>query len=137
LGFLRALGELGATLMIAGNSMAPLILLGLGLYLVGVVWLYRYKTYPRTASGWAESILLPLLPLGIPVALMLPFITWRWPVSNLYGIPLLWVVPHAVSLSLGMAWLGLSVWVITRRGEFYQPAATLHGTTEAPILGQM
>ena len=98
----------------AGSSMAPLILLGLGLYLVGIVWLYRYRTFPRTASGWAEGILLPLLPLGIPIALMLPFITWRWPVSNLYGIPLLWVLPHTLSLSLGLAWLGLSAWVITR-----------------------
>ncbi len=101
----------------AGSSMAPLILLGLGLYLVGIVWLYRYRTFPRTASGWAEGILLPLLPLGIPIALMLPFITWRWPVSNLYGIPLLWVLPHTLSLSLGLAWLGLSAWVITRRSS--------------------
>jgi hypothetical protein len=99
----------------AGSSMAPLIWLGLALYLVGVVWLYRYRALPQTASGWAEAILLPLLPLGVPVALMLPFITWRWPVSNLFGIPLLWVLPHAVSLSLGLAWLGLSVWVITQR----------------------
>ena len=53
--------------------------------------------------------------MGIPIALVLPFITWRWPVSNLYGIPLLWVLPHAVSLSLGLVWLGLSVWVVTRR----------------------
>jgi len=98
----------------AGSSMAPLILLGQGLYLVGIVWLYRYRTFPRTASGWAEGILLPLLPLGIPIALMLPFITWRWPVSNLYGIPLLWVLPQTLSLSLGLAWLGLSAWVITR-----------------------
>ena len=99
----------------AGSSMAPLLLLGLGLFLVGVVWLYQYQPVPSTASGWAERILLTLLPLGIPIALLLPFITWRWPVSNLYGIPLLWVLPHAVSLSLGLAWLGLSVWVITRR----------------------
>ncbi len=92
---------------LASNSMAPVIVLGLGAYLVGVIWLYRYEPFSRTASGWAERILLTLLPLGIPVAFMLPFITWRWPVSNLYGIPLLWVLPHAVSLSLGLVWLGL------------------------------
>jgi len=69
--------------------------------------------------GWTEGILLSLLPLGIPIALMLPFITWRWPVSNLYFIPLLWVLPHAVSLLLGLVWLGLSVWVIAR-GETAQ-----------------
>ena len=101
----------------AGDPLVPVIILGLGVYLVGVIWLYRYQLFPRTASGLAEGILLPLLPLGIPVMLMMPFITWRWPVSDLYGIPLLWVLPHAVSLSLGLVWLGLSVWVVTRGGE--------------------
>jgi hypothetical protein len=96
------------------QGMTPLLLLGLGLYLVGVIWLYRYGPYPSTASGWAKTVLLPLLPLGIPIALMLPFITWQWPISDLYGIPLLWVLPHALSLSLGLAWLGLSIWVITQ-----------------------
>lgn len=97
----------------ASNLMAPLVWLGLGLYLVGVIWLYRCTPNPRTASGWAQFLLLRLLPLGIPLALALPFITWRWPISNLYGIPLLWVVPHWVSLSLGLLWLALSTWVIT------------------------
>jgi len=103
---------------LASNALSPLILLGLGIYLVGVLCLYRYGTMPRTASGWAEVILLPLLPLGIPIMLALPFITWKWPLSNLYGIPLLWELPHAVSLSLGLVWLGISVWVITRQGNF-------------------
>jgi hypothetical protein len=49
--------------------------------------------------------------------LMLPFITWKWPVSSLYGIPLLWVLPQAVSLALGLVWLGLSTWVVRRGGE--------------------
>lgn len=99
----------------ASNAMAPLVWLGLGLYLVGIVWLYRYRTLPRTFTGWAEAVLLALLPLGIPIALMLPFISWSWPISNLYGTPLVWSLPHAVSLSLGLVWLGLSVWVITQR----------------------
>ena len=120
----------------ASNAMTPLLLLGLGIYLVGVVWLYQYKTLPRTASGWAEFTLLPLLPLGIPVALVLPFITWRWPVSNLYGIPLLWVLPHAVSLSLGLVWLGLTVWVLTRRVESSGQKTTFQEAPEAPIIGQ-
>lgn len=33
--------------------------------------------------------------------------------SNLSGIPLLWVLPHAVSLTAGMPWLVLSAWVTT------------------------
>ena len=101
----------------AGDPLVPVIILGLGVYLVGLIWLYRYELFPRTASGLAEGILLPLLPLGIPVMLMMPFISWKWPVSNLYGIPLLWALPHAVSLALGLVWLGLSVWVVTRGGE--------------------
>jgi hypothetical protein len=96
----------------ASNAMSPWVWLGLGLYLAGVVWLYRYRAFPGTAYEWADAILLPLLPLGIPIALVLPFLTWRWPISNLYGIPLLWLLPHAVSLTLGLLWLGLSVWVI-------------------------
>jgi len=101
----------------AGNAMVPVVVLGLGLYLVGIVWLYQYQSFSRTTSGLAEGVLLTLLPLGIPVMFMLPFITWKWPVSSLYGIPLLWVLPHAVSLLLGLVWLGLSVWVITRGEE--------------------
>lgn len=101
----------------ASDPVLPLLILGLGAYLVGVIWLYRYESFPKTAAGWAESILLPFLPLGIPVMFIMPFITWKWPMSDLYGIPLLWVLPHAVSLSLGIVWLVLSVWVVTRSGE--------------------
>jgi hypothetical protein len=114
------------------NKMAPLVVLGLGAYLAGVAWLYRYWTVPKTVSGWAEGIMLPLLPLGIPVALMLPFITWKWPVSNLYGIPLLWELPHAVSLSIGLVWLGLSVWVITRQGVFFEPQVQIVSKEQSP-----
>lgn len=105
----------------ASDPLLPLLILGLGVYLVGLVWLYRYESMPKTASGFAQGILLPLLPLGIPVMFMLPFVSWKWPVNELYGIPLLWVLPHAVSLSLGVVWLGLSVWVITRGGEAVMP----------------
>jgi hypothetical protein len=101
----------------ASNALAPVIQQGKGTYLVGVFWLYRLTSFSRTAAGVAEGILLPLLPLGIPVMLMLPFITWKWPVSNLYGIPLLWALPQAVSLGLGLVWLGLSTWVVRRGGE--------------------
>jgi hypothetical protein len=83
-------------------------------YLVGVNWRYWHAPLPRTTYEWAESVLLLVLPLGIPVVLALTFITFTQPVSSLYGIPLLWVIPHAVSLSLGLVWLALSVWVITR-----------------------
>lgn len=112
-----------------GSSLGPLVWLGLGIYLLGIAGLYRSWTFRRTAGAWVQAILLPLLPLGIPLALTLPFITWRWPVSKLYGIPQVWALPHGVSLSLGLVWLGLSVWVITQRGGDARPAMVFH---EAP-----
>jgi hypothetical protein len=113
-----------------GNSMAPTILLGMGIYLVGVIWLYGSEPFSRRASAWAERALLLLLPLAIPIAFMLTFITWKWPVSNLYGIPLLWVLPHEISLSLGLVWLVLSAWVIARGGETPGRALSFQGTSE-------
>jgi hypothetical protein len=101
----------------AGSSLEPLIGVGIGAYLVSVLWLYRSEPIPRTVFAWVERGLMSLLPLAIPLALVLPFISARWPVSNLYGVPLLWVLPHAVSLSLGLVWLGLSAWVVTREGK--------------------
>lgn len=121
---------------LASNSMAPVIVLGLGAYLVGVIWLYRVVPFSRTASGWMERVLLAFLPLAIPVTFMLTFITWKWPVSNLYGIPLLWVLPHAISLSLGLIWLGLSAWVVARGGESSGMAVSLQGPSKVLILGQ-
>jgi hypothetical protein len=113
-----------------GNSMAPTILLGMGIYLVGVIWLYGSEPFSRRASAWAERAVLLLLPLAIPIAFMLIFITWKWPVSNLYGIPLLWVLPHEISLSLGLVWLVLSAWVIARGGGTPGRALSFQGTSE-------
>ena len=118
----------------SASSMAPAIVLGLGVYLVGLIWLYRYAPFDRTASGWAERVLLLLLPPAIPVIFMLTFITWRWPVSSLYGIPLLWELPHAVSLPLGLVWLGLSAWAVTRGGEASGPAEAVQGASDSPII---
>lgn len=120
----------------ASNRMEPLLILGLTVYLVGVFWLYRCEFSPRKVAGWAQAILLPLLPLGIPLIFMLPFITWKWPVSNLYGIPLLWVLPHAVSLSLGMLWLVLSAWVVTGGNEAPGQARVIEQAVQSPFLGQ-
>ena len=101
----------------AGSSIAPAIFLGMAVYLASAIWLYRSEPYSMTTSGWAERVLLLLLPLAIPLAFMLTFISWKWPVSSLYGIPLLWELPHAVSLSLGLVWLGLSAWVVTAKKD--------------------
>ena len=110
------------------SVLMPAILLGLGFYLVGLFFLYRDIRSARSAAGWAKRLLLTILPLAIPVTFMLPFITWKWPVSDLYGIPLLWVLPHTLSLSIGLVWLALSVWVVTQA----QAAGPTAAVQEAP-----
>ncbi len=98
----------------AGSVMGPVILVGVVIYLAGVIWLYWLERFSGTAAGWAARVLLALLPLGIPLTFMSTFITWKWPMSPVYGVPLLWELPHIVSLSIGLVWLALSVWVVTR-----------------------
>lgn len=119
----------------SSNSMLPAVVLGMGVYLAAVIWLYRYNNMTRTASGWASLVLLLILPLAIPLAFMLPFITWKWPVSSLYGVPLLWVLPHAVPLSLGLVWLLLSASVITR-AEKIHPGGPFQVASEASLTGK-
>lgn len=120
----------------ASNAVVSLLILGLVVYAAGVVWLYRCVLPARAAAGWVQAILLALLPLGIPLIFMLPFITWKWPMSPLYGIPLLWVVPHAVSLSLGMLWLVLSTWVVTREDEASGQMPAFQPPVQSPILSR-
>ncbi len=91
------------------------IAVGLGGYLLGVVFTYREAWFRPGIGGWVERLLMLILPLAIPVAFALPFITWTTPVSSLYGIPLLWAVPHEVSLAVGVGWMGVAVWVIVKR----------------------
>jgi hypothetical protein len=111
------------------------IALGLGAYLLGIFLLYRDIPFARAVTGWASRLLLAFLPLAIPVAFMLPFISSLWPISTLYGIPLLWVLPHELSLSIGVVWLALSVWVVTQDERSERFAAAVGKASEAPPLG--
>jgi hypothetical protein len=111
------------------------VILGLGIYLLGLFFLYRDSPTTRTRSGWVMRLLLALLPLAIPITFILPFISWKWPMSDLYGVSLLWVLPHGVSLSIGMAWLVLSAWVITREGTAAKPTTAVVRASEAPTPG--
>ncbi len=88
--------------------------IALGGYVLGLLLLFwaAWRVNPRPA--WAEIALLSVLPLGIPLTFVLPFVTWNWPVSELYGIPALWVIPEPLSLAGGFTWLLLSIWLITR-----------------------
>ncbi len=121
------------------NLSLAAILLGLAVYLIGLFLVYRAAPIARRSSrwvaGWFMRALLALLPLVIPVTFMMPFITWKWPVSDLYGVPLLWVLPHGLSLSIGMAWLALSAWVVTQGSETAGPAVAVGEASGVPLLG--
>ncbi len=118
-----------ATIMTATNNMyrLPFFLtdgvlaaesvLGLGLFLAGVLQIYREGGFESTGESLGPAALLTLALLVMPATPALAFITNTRPVSNLYGLPLLWEIPHFVSLLFFMAWLGLSVWVVSRPGK--------------------
>ena len=125
------------------SALVTAIVLGLGVYLLSLsfnlFYLFRDIPHSRTVPGWASPgwpvrILLVLLPLAIPLTFMLPFITWKWPVHDLYGTPLLWELPHTQSLSIGVVWLALSVWVVTQGAEAARPTAAVGEASEAPLL---
>jgi hypothetical protein len=103
------------------DAVSAAIVLGLLIYLLGLFLLYRGDGLHVGVAAWVERLLLAILPLAIPLTFMLPFITWKAPVSSLYGTPLLWVMPHALSLSIGLFWLGLSVWVVTKKSQLAGP----------------
>lgn len=116
------------------NALTTEIILGLGVYLLGLFLVYRDILFARTAPGWAPRLLLAFLPLAIPLTFMLPFITWKRPISDLYGTPLLWELPHALSMTIGLVWLALSVWVVTQGAEVARPTAVMVEAPEAPPL---
>jgi len=118
------------------SFLASTVVLGLGAYLLGlcfslwfrIIYLKRNISLPREIL---RGTLLALLPLAIPITLALPFITWRWPISVLYGIPFLWKLPHDLTLSIGLVWLFLSAWVVILKADGIKPAARLGELTEA------
>jgi hypothetical protein len=110
------------------------IVFGLGVYLLGLFFLYRGARFALKGPGWASRLLVMFLPLAIPATFMLPFITWKWPVSSLFGIPLLWALPQPLSLSIGLGWLALSVWVLTQGAEAAKPTAAVREASEASPL---
>jgi hypothetical protein len=60
------------------------LLLGLGIYILGLILLYRAAQPVRGGRAWAERLLLVILPLGLPLALLL-FLDWTLLMSRLYG----------------------------------------------------
>ncbi len=94
-----------------------LIYSALVVYIAGLLLLYLAAWRSGVLPGVVEMVLLALLPMAIPLMFVLPFITWKWPVSRLYGVPALWVIPETMILAAGLIWLLLSSWLVTRKKE--------------------
>jgi hypothetical protein len=86
-------------------------------YLVGLVILYWAAWRSSVMPDVIEMVLLAILPMAIPLMFVLPFITSKWPVSQLYGIPALWVIPETMILAAGLIWLLFSSWLVTHKRE--------------------
>jgi hypothetical protein len=111
------------------------LLVGLGVYILGVIWLFAKISHPSRRTAWLERALLALLPLALPLALTMPFISNTQPVSMMYGIPLVKAMPHVLSFSLGLVWLSLSTWVVVRgrdSGSPSRPAAEMSSFESVP-----
>ncbi len=89
----------------------------LGGYIVGLLLLFWGTWRAGFRPKYEEMFLLLVLPLAIPITFVLPFITSTRPVSEIYGLPSLWVIPETVTLVAGLVWLLLSIWLITRKEE--------------------
>jgi hypothetical protein len=107
----------GAANKVAETRLNWLILIALAGYLVGFFILYQIAIKHGKRLDLSEITLLPTLPLGIPFMFALPFGSWKWPISELYAIPIIWELPGTIILTIGLAWLCLSVWLITRRKD--------------------
>lgn len=95
--------------------------LGLGLYLVGLVWLFWAASKSGMLPDPLTLVLLSALPLALPLGVAL-FIIFgsRFPISPLFGIPTLFALPPLLVYGATVAWICLTVWLVTR--EERQPA---------------
>jgi uncharacterized Tic20 family protein len=125
--------SLAANSLAARNVLTVVIVLGLVIYILGLFVLYRGAQFVQGVRAWAERLLLVLLPLALPLALCMPFIEWTRPVSNLYGFPQLWQLPRVWVLSLGLLWLVLSVWLLTRESGSSSSPISIGEASEAPL----
>lgn len=107
----------GPVLNLTYSWLVRLVYVAILVYLLGLVLFYLAAWRFDVLPDIPEMILLGLLPMAIPLMFVMPFITWKWPVSQLYGIPVLWVIPDGVSLAAGLVWLLLSSWLVTRKQD--------------------
>ena len=101
--------------------------LGLGLYLVGLVWLFWIASKAGTLPDPLTLVLLSALPLALPFGLAL-FIIFgsRFPISPLFGIPTLFALPPWLVYGVTVVWVCLTVWLVAREERLpAQPEAVL------------
>ncbi len=101
--------------------LSAVIVAALAGYLAGLVLLTWSAARVKVPVDLIETFLVSVLPLFLPLLFVLPFGTAKWPISNLYGIPLIWQLPGSLSLILGLAWLFTTAWLVTRTTD--KPAA--------------
>ncbi len=102
-----------------------LIYLGLGGYGVGLLLLYRAAKRYGLLPNVVDVVLMAMLPMAIPLTFVLPFIGSTQPVSPLYGVPMLWVIPEPLILVFGVIWLLLCAWLVNRERDAPAPPASL------------
>ncbi len=102
------------------------IYLALGGYCVGALLLFWAARKAGALPGPLEIGLMIILPLAIPLALTMPFIDWKWPISSLYGVPVVFYLPRIIVFAGGLLWLLLCIWLVTRELQTpISPAAQL------------
>lgn len=104
----------GSIMNLTYSRLEWLVYSALIVYIVGLIIFYVTAWRYGVLKDFLKMFLLGLLPMAIPLIFVLPLITWKWPVSRLYGIPALWVIPDGFSLAAGLVWLMLSSWLVTR-----------------------
>jgi hypothetical protein len=88
--------------------------LGVLFYLIGVLVLGLTASRLKTLPGRMTSLLLALLPLGLPLVLMLPLMYGMRviPQGMPYGLPQLNRIPTILVFTFGLSWLMLVVRLI-------------------------
>ncbi len=107
----------GPVVNLTSSWLVWLVYIAILVYLLGLILFYLAAWRSGVLPDIPEIILLGILPMAIPLMFVLPFITWKWPVSQLYGIPALWLIPDGASFAAGLVWLLLSSWLVTRKRD--------------------
>lgn len=91
------------------------LLLGYALFGVGLALLYRAARQHSALPDGIETLLLAVLPLGLPLVLVMPVVLGSIrPINQVYGIPAMFYLPRLATMIAGIAWLLLTTWLVSR-----------------------